>query len=169
MVGLITLSMLWDLIGFSLVFGPTQGGLIGGLDHVFLIGVPYNDCITVPGDRLSQTIPASAFAMFQMLFAAIAPLLMTGAFAERLRFWPAIAFLILWEVLVYYPVAHWIWGGGWLKTWLGTLDFAGGIVIHTTAGAGSLVCALVSGGSWMPHLPDSGLFAGRCWALGRAL
>ena len=140
LVGLITLSVLWDLVGFTLVYGPTQGGIIGGLDHVFLIDVPYDAC-----SRFAPTVPAAAFAMFQMLFAAISPLLMTGAFAERLRFWPSLAFMVGWEALVYYPVAHWVWGGGWLSTQFGVKDFAGGIVIHTTAGAGSLVCAMVLG------------------------
>ena len=140
LVGLIALSVLWDLVGFTLVYGPTQGGIIGGLDHAFLVDVPYDACST-----FAPTVPAAAFAMFQMLFAAISPLLMTGAFAERLRFWPTLALTVLWEVLVYYPVAHWVWGGGWLSTHFGVKDFAGGIVIHTTAGAGSLVCAVILG------------------------
>ena len=125
-VGLTTLSVLWDLVGYTLVYGPSQRGLIGGLDHAFLRDVPYDACVPA-----APTVPAAAFAMFQMLFAAISPLLMTGAFAERLRFWPAYAFLVLWEVLVYYPVAHWVWGGGWLKARFGVLDFAGGIVSRT--------------------------------------
>jgi Amt family ammonium transporter len=140
LVGLIVLSVLWDIVGFTLVYGPTQAGVIGGLDHVFLEDVPYDSCST-----FAPTVPAAAFAMFQMLFAAISPLLMTGAFAERLRFWPALALMVCWEVIVYYPVAHWVWGGGWLSTQLGVKDFAGGIVIHTTAGAGALVSALVLG------------------------
>lgn len=140
LVGLITLSVLWDVVGFTLVFGRTQAGVIGGLDHLFLEDVPYDEC-----SHFAPTVPAAAFAMFQMLFAAISPLLMTGAFAERLRFWPSLMLMVTWEVLVYYPVAHWVWGGGWLSTQLGVKDFAGGIVIHTTAGAGAVVCALVLG------------------------
>lgn len=133
MVGLITLSVLWDVVGFTLVYGKTQGGLIGGMEHTFLLGVPYDDC-----NAFAPTIPAAAFAMFQMLFAAISPLLMTGAFAERLRFWPSFILIVGWEVLVYYPVAHWVWGGGWLSTTFEVKDFAGGIVVHTTAGVGAI-------------------------------
>jgi Amt family ammonium transporter len=140
LVGLISLSVLWDLVGFTLVYGPTQGGIIGGLNHAFLIDVPYDTC-----SKFAPTVPAAAFAMFQMLFAAISPLLMTGAFAERLRFWPSLVLMVGWEMLVYYPIAHWVWGGGWLSTHFGVKDFAGGIVIHTTAGAGSLVCAVILG------------------------
>ena len=140
MVGLITLSVLWDVVGYTLVYGTDQYGLIGGLEHVFLLDVPYGDC-----NAFAPTIPAAAFAMFQMLFAAISPLLMTGAFAERLRFWPSFILIVAWEVLVYFPVAHWVWGGGWLSTEFGVKDFAGGIVIHTTAGVGALVCAIILG------------------------
>ena len=92
----------------------------------------------------APNIPAAVFAMFQMMFAVIAPLLMTGAFAERTKFRAVILISVLWELLVYYPVAHWVWGGGWLDQ-MGVLDFAGGIVIHTTAGVGSLVLALQVG------------------------
>jgi Amt family ammonium transporter len=121
------------------VYGSDQAGIIGGLDYIFLINVPYNQCT-----KWAPTVPAGAFAMFEMMFAAITPLLLTGAFAERLRWKAYFLFLILWEVLVFYPVAHWIWGGGWLYK-LGALDFAGGIVIHTTAGTGALVSALILG------------------------
>ena len=125
-VELYHVAKLLSIGGVRLVYGPSQRGLIGGLDHAFLRDVPYDACVPA-----APTVPAAAFAMFQMLFAAISPLLMTGAFAERLRFWPAYAFLVLWEVLVYYPVAHWVWGGGWLKARFGVLDFAGGIVSRT--------------------------------------
>lgn len=137
--GVITLSVMWMCFGYSLTFGPSQGGFIGNLDHAFFIGVSYYDC----SEHASQ-IPAALFAMFQMMFAVITPLLMTGAFAERLKFKSYMLLVVLWEIIVYYPLAHWIWGGGWLGKW-GTLDFAGGIVIHTSAGMGSLVAALYLG------------------------
>lgn len=125
----------WDFVGFSLVFSGDLGGVIGDLQLSFLRNVSYFDCAPV-----APTIPHAAYAMFQMNFASITPLLMTGAFAERISFGPFIVFALLWEVLVYYPVAHWMWGGGWLQR-MGALDFAGGIVIHTTAGASSLAGA----------------------------
>jgi len=139
--GVAVLSGLWHLIGYTLVFGHTWGGFIGNLENIIMLDVPYDSC-----SRHAPTIPAALFGFFQMMFAAITPLLMTGAFAERMRFKAYIVFIILWEFLVYYPVAHWIWGEGWLSTMDPPVqDFAGGIVIHTTAGAASLVCALVLG------------------------
>eukprot|EP00040_Diaphanoeca_grandis_P029388 m.172159 g.172159 ORF g.172159 m.172159 type:complete len:500 (+) comp31671_c0_seq2:235-1734(+) len=139
MAGMFSLCVLFDIIGYSLIFGSDHFGIIGGFDHVVLINTGYATCT-----KFAPTIPAAAFATFQMLFAAITPLLMTGSYAERLRFWPFLAFTILWEIFVYYPVAHWVWGGGWLEKF-GTLDFAGGIVVHTTAGAASTVCAIMLG------------------------
>jgi Amt family ammonium transporter len=131
------MGVLWYIVGFSLVFGDSLGGFIGSpATNPALQGVPHNGCI---GD---QHIPGLAYATFEMMFASITPLLMTGAFAERLLWKPYLLFIILWEILVYYPCAHWIWGNGWLAQ-RGVLDFAGGIVIHTSAGAGALVSAVL--------------------------
>jgi ammonium transporter, Amt family len=137
--GIAILSTLWFVFGFTLVFAPSQGGIIGGLDWVFFKDVPINDSLDYAG-----TIPGITFASFQMMFAVITPLLITGAFAERLKWSSFFIFIIAWSVLVYYPLAHWIWGHGWLAD-LGVFDFAGGIVIHTSAGLASIAAALVLG------------------------
>ncbi len=130
------LSVAWVAIGYSLAFGPTRAGLIGGLDLVFLKG-------QVSATR--GTVPALAFVAFQMMFAVITPALISGAFAERMKFSAYAVFIVLWSLVVYYPVAHWVWGeGGWIAR-LGALDFAGGTVVHATAGVSALVCALVIG------------------------
>ena len=132
-------SLLWILFGYSLAFGPDKGGVIGGLEWVGLSGVG-----SEPHPVYGPTIPHQAFMLFQLMFAAIAPALITGAFAERKRFTSVILFAALWSVFVYVPLAHWIWGGGWLAK-LGALDFAGGAVIHISSGASALVCAIVLG------------------------
>jgi ammonium transporter, Amt family len=137
--GIAILSTLWFVFGFTLVFAPSQGGIIGGLDWVFFKDVPINDSLDYAG-----TIPGVTFASFQMMFAVITPLLITGAFAERMKWSSFFIFIIAWSVLVYYPLAHWIWGRGWLAD-LGVFDFAGGIVIHTSAGLASIAAALVLG------------------------
>ena len=137
--GLALLSVMWFVFGFSLVFGPDQQGLTGNLDYVFLKGVPYNDSLP-----FAPTIPGVLFAKFQLMFAAITPLLLTGVIAERMKFSSFVIFIIAWSVLIYYPLTHWIWGGGWLGS-LGVFDFAGGIVIHTSVGMGALAAALVLG------------------------
>lgn len=137
--GIAILSTLWFIFGFTLVFAPSQGGIIGGLDWVFFNEIPINDSLDY-----ARTIPGVTFASFQMMFAVITPLLITGAFAERLKWSSFFVFIIAWSVLVYYPLAHWIWGRGWLAD-LGVFDFAGGIVIHTSAGLASIAAALVLG------------------------
>ena len=137
--GLAILSTLWFVIGFTLVFAPSQGGIIGGLDWVFFNNVPMNDSLDY-----APTIPGVTFASYQMMFAVITPLLMTGAFAERLKWSSFFIFIIAWSLVVYFPLAHWVWGRGWLAD-MGVFDFAGGIVIHTSAGLGSLAAALVLG------------------------
>ncbi|MGI0036903.1 MAG: ammonium transporter, partial [Nitrososphaera sp.] len=138
--GLALLSVMWFTFGFSLTFGPDQtGGLAGNLDWAFLKGIPFDE-----GISYAPTIPGVLFAKFQMMFAVITPLLMTGAIAERMKFSSFIVFIVAWSVLIYYPLVHWIWGGGWLGQ-LGVVDFAGGIVIHTSAGMGALAVALVLG------------------------
>ncbi len=137
--GLAILSIMWFVVGFTLVFAPSQNGLIGGLDWLFFNNVPFNDSLDY-----APTIPGVTFASYQMMFAVITPLLITGAFAERLKWSSFFIFIIAWSLLIYYPLAHWVWGRGWLAD-LGVFDFAGGIVIHTSAGLGSLAAALVLG------------------------
>jgi Amt family ammonium transporter len=133
-------SVVWAVIGYTLAFGPSQGGFIGGLDWFGLNGVGVE-----PNADYAATIPHLVFMAFQMMFAAITPALISGAFAERKRFKAFVVFSLLWSLLVYSPVAHWVWGvGGWIRT-LGALDFAGGTVIHITSGVSALVCALVLG------------------------
>lgn len=130
------LSVTWALYGYSLAFGPSVHGLIGSLEYAGLAGLA--------GD-VHGTVPTLAFVAFQMMFAVITPALISGAFAERMKFSAYIAFILLWSTLVYDPVAHWVWAdGGWLFK-LGALDFAGGTVVHLTAGLSALVCALVMG------------------------
>lgn len=129
-------SLLWIGIGYSLVFAPGSAWL-GGAANAMLANL---------GEvREGLTIPESAFALFQMTFAAITPALMVGAFVERVRFGWVVAFSLLWTLLVYIPVARWMWGDGWLSAQFGALDYAGGIVVHTTAGVGALVVALLLG------------------------
>src|SRR5687767_5095970 len=137
--GLAILSTLWFVLGFTLVFSPSQGGFIGGFDWLFYNNVPFNESLDY-----SPTIPGVTFATFQMMFAVITPLLITGAFAERVRWNAFVVFIVAWSIFIYYPLAHWIWGGGWLAE-LGVFDFAGGIVIHTSAGLASIAAALVLG------------------------
>src|SRR2546422_271271 len=133
------ISVQWVLWGYSLAFGPDINGIIGGLDWVALRGVGQE-----PGPY-GATVPHEAYMVFQMMFAVITPALITGAFAERKRFKAFVVFTLLWATLVYDPVAHWVWGtGGWLRG-LGTLDFAGGTVVHITSGVSALVAALVLG------------------------
>jgi ammonium transporter, Amt family len=132
------ISVQWVLWGYTLAFGPDKGGIIGGLDWLTLKGVGQE-----PGPY-AATVPHQAFMVFQMMFAVITPALITGAFAERKRFKAFVVFTLLWATFVYDPVAHWVWGGGWLGQ-LGALDFAGGTVVHVTSGVSALVAALVLG------------------------
>jgi Amt family ammonium transporter len=128
-------SILWFIVGYSLAF--SEGGpWLGGLSNVLFA--------SVTADSLSGNIPETTFAMFQMTFAIITPALVIGAFAERTKFSAVVLFTILWSLVVYAPVTHWVWGGGWLGE-KGLLDFAGGVVVHVTAGVAALVCAIVIG------------------------
>jgi Amt family ammonium transporter len=137
---LAVVSVLWVVIGYTLAFGPTVGGFIGGLNWVGLNGVGQE-----PNADYAATIPHQVFMIYQMMFAAITPALISGAFAERKRFKAFVIFSVLWSLLVYSPVAHWVWGvGGWIRV-LGALDFAGGTVVHITSGISALVCALYLG------------------------
>ncbi|HEX9823709.1 MAG TPA: ammonium transporter [Actinomycetota bacterium] len=132
-------SVLWVLIGYTLAFGKTHWGLIGGLEFWGFRGVGQ-----APSDVYATTTPHVAFAMYQMMFAVITPALITGAIAERMKFAGYVLFLGLWSILVYSPLAHWVWGGGWLFE-LGALDFAGGTVVHINAGVAALAAILYMG------------------------
>ncbi len=160
------ISVQWILWGYSLAFGPDKGGIIGGLEWLGLRGVGLE-----PYEVYSKTIPHQAFMLFQMMFAVITPALITGAFAERIKFSTFVVFTLLWATLVYAPLAHWVWAdGGWLRV-LGALDFAGGTVVHISSGVSALVCALVIGrrkgygqSPMPPHnLPMTVMGAGLLW------
>lgn len=145
-------SLLWILVGYTLAFGTVGNGWIGAGNAWMLIDLG--------NVRDGLTIPESTFALFQLTFAAITPALMVGAWVDRARFGWVVGFCALWSLIVYAPVAHWVWGGGWLATQFGTLDFAGGIVVHTTAGISALVIALLLGRRagfpktlMLPHAP----------------
>ncbi|GGA04246.1 ammonium transporter [Blastomonas marina] len=129
-------SLLWVVVGYTLAFGEVGSGWIGDGSRWMMI--------RLDAWRADTTIPESSFALFQMTFFAITPALMAGAWVERARFGWVVAFCALWSLIVYAPVAHWIWGGGWLSD-LGVYDFAGGLVVHTTAGISALVVALLLG------------------------
>ena len=137
-LALITLE--WALWGYSLSFGPDHGGIIGGLDWFGLRGVGME-----PHETYGPTVPHLAFMIFQCMFAVITPALITGAFAERMRFISFLLFTLLWATFVYNPLAHWVWGsGGWMSKF-GALDFAGGTVVHISSGVSALAAALVVG------------------------
>jgi Amt family ammonium transporter len=146
-------SLLWIVVGYTLAFGGVTNGWLGSGSAWMMIDLG--------NVREGTGIPESAFALFQMGFAAITPALMVGAWVDRARFGWVVGFCALWSLVVYAPVAHWIWGGGWLAKNLGTLDFAGGIVVHTTAGVSALVAALLLGRRqgfprtlMLPHSPS---------------
>jgi Amt family ammonium transporter len=159
-------SVVWVLAGYTLAFGPDVGGVIGGLAHLGFRGVGET------AHALAPTVPESAFAAFQMMFAVITPALIAGAFAERVRFGGYVMFVALWSLIVYAPLAHWVWGGGFLGAdGIGALDFAGGTVVHISAGAAALAAALYVGqrrgyprGNFAPHnVPMVVLGAGILW------
>ena len=129
-------SVVWVVCGYSLAFGDSVGGYVGGLSKAWLSGVGM--------DALSGTYPETVFVMFQLTFAIITPALFVGGIAERMRFSALLIFVAAWVMLVYFPVVHWVWGGGWLAE-IGFRDFAGGAVVHVTAGVAALVAALVLG------------------------
>jgi ammonium transporter, Amt family len=163
-IGLVTI--IWVLYGYSLAFGPDVGHFIGNLQWLGLRDVGLN-----PNQDYAGTIPHLAFMIYQAMFAIITPALITGAFAERMKFNAFLAFIVLWSTLVYMPIAHWVWGmGGWLRN-LGALDFAGGIVVHISSGVAALAAALTMGKRrgfgeepMAPHnLPLTILGAGMLW------
>ncbi|MFA4915912.1 MAG: ammonium transporter [Syntrophales bacterium] len=163
-IGLISIE--WILWGYSMSFGPDKYGIIGGLEWFGLSGVG-----GAPHPVYAPTIPHQVFMIYQCMFAVITPALITGAFAERMRFGPFLLFSLLWATFVYNPLAHWIWGdGGWLRS-LGALDFAGGIAVHVSSGVAALAAAIVLGKRkgygreiLQPHnLPMTIMGAGMLW------
>jgi Amt family ammonium transporter len=128
-------TIVWVVVGYSIAFGEGNAWW-GGLGKAFMAGVDTK--------ALSGTIPETVFSMFQLTFAIITPALVVGAYAERVRYSGMLVFSLLWLLLVYLPVAHWVWGGGWLQK-MGVMDFAGGLVVHLNAGMAALVCALALG------------------------
>jgi Amt family ammonium transporter len=168
---LAVVGVLWALYGYSLAFGPDVHHFIGDLSYVGLNGVGF-----APFKAYSETIPHQTYMIYQAMFAIITPALITGAFAERMKFSTFLVFMVIWSTIVYNPVAHWVWGdGGWLKN-LGALDFAGGTVVHINAGVAALAAALVMGPrrgyagygngteAFIPHnLPMTILGAGLLW------
>jgi Amt family ammonium transporter len=165
--GLAIVSVVWVLVGFSLAFGPDVNGmgLLGNLDYVGFFNVGLT-----PSTVYATTIPFVLFAAFQLMFAAITPALITGAFAERKRFASFVLFTVLWSIVVYSPIAHWVWAtDGWLFK-LGALDFAGGTVVHASSGLSALIVAIligrrvVNGDRMEPHdVPMTVLGAGLLW------
>jgi Amt family ammonium transporter len=163
MLGLVT--VLWALVGYSLAFGSDIGGIIGGFDFLGLSGVGMD-----PTNSPAGNLPHMTFMIFQCMFAVITPALITGAFAERIKFGPFLVFSAAWLILVYCPMAHWVWGGGWMGE-MGALDFAGGAVVHMSSGAAALAAALCLGKRrgygkepFIPHnLPMTILGAGILW------
>jgi Amt family ammonium transporter len=132
------ISLQWVLWGYSLAFGPDIGGVVGSLKWFGLNGVGLE-----PNADYAATIPHQAFMLFQMMFAVITPALITGAFAERIKFKSFLLFTLLWATFIYDPLAHWVWGvGGWIRN-LGALDFAGGTVVHISSGVAGLACAIM--------------------------
>lgn len=160
------ISIEWVYFGYSMSFGPDVGGVVGDLSWFALKGVT-----NAPSAEYATTIPQTVFMIYQCMFAVITPALITGAFAERVRFAPFALFSLLWAILVYNPVCHWIWGsGGWLGK-IGVLDFAGGLVVHATCGMAALAAVMVIGPrkgyghrKFMPHnLPMTMLGTGLLW------
>ncbi len=162
-IAICLVSVVWVFWGYSLAFGPDVGGIVGSLDLVGLAGVG-------PEPSEGSTIPHLAFMVFQLMFAGITVALISGAIAERMKFSAFVLFAILWVTCIYAPLAHWVWGGGWLAE-LGDLDFAGGTVVHISSGVAALACALVLGkrhgygtDNMSPHnLPLTVIGAGLLW------
>jgi Amt family ammonium transporter len=158
-------TVLWVLVGFSLAYSGDVGGLIGDFRNAGLAGVGLT-----PSSTYAPTVPFLAFFLFQVMFAIITPALISGAFADRVSFKAYLIFLVLWSLLVYIPFVHWVWGGGFLAQW-GVKDFAGGIVVHLSAGMAALASVFVVGKrrvtpdeKFLPHnVPFVALGAGLLW------
>lgn len=153
-------TVIWFTVGYSLCFSGGEGGIIGNLDHAFLRGISPTDLMEV------NNIPLLVFVAYQMMFAIITPALITGAFANRVKFGAYTIFLVVWLLFVYFPLVHMVWGGGYLST-IGILDFAGGIVVHATAGMAALACVIFVGKRKVfnePHnLPLVAIGTGLLW------
>jgi Amt family ammonium transporter len=169
MLGIV--SVIWALWGFSIAFGPDVGGLFGSLKHFALVGVGFDKGLLVPDAAKQVGTTGLTFMVFQCMFAIITVALITGAFAERIKFSAFFLFSILWVTFVYSPLCHWVWGpGGWIGK-MGALDFAGGTVVHISSGTAALACVLVLGNrkgfkteAFIPHnLPLTILGAGLLW------
>lgn len=141
-------TIIWFCVGFSLAFGPDIGGFIGGFRYIFLNGVGL-----VPNSSYGATIPFITFFSYQQMFAVITPALITGAFANRVNFKSYLLFLIGWSFLIYIPITHWVWGGGFLQQ-MGVVDFAGGMVVHASAGLAALASVLFVGKRSISSLQD---------------
>jgi len=140
LVGMAIGSILWFIVGFTITFGPSHFGFIGSGKYAFLVAADPTKCLTA-----APTIPSLVYILYQMMFALMVPVIVTGAWAEKMNFRAFVCFTILWPFFCYYTLAHWVWGiGGWMFN-LGVIDFAGGITIHTNAGIAGLVVALVMG------------------------
>lgn len=153
----VVISLLWLVVGYSIAFGPAESAWWGGLSKTLFNGVGI--------DSMSGDIPETVFASFQMTFAIITPALIVGAFVERIKFSAMLLFSILWTLLVYFPVANWVWGGGWLGQ-RGLIDFAGGTVVHVTAGVGGIVGTFLAGILVSANL---GVFSGNGYAEGMTM
>jgi ammonium transporter len=159
-------SVLWVIVGYSLSFGTDHAGVIGGLNHLFFNGVGAK-----PNAAYSSTIPESLFAVFQMMFAIITPALICGSLAGRMKFSALFIFVIAWSIIVYYPLAHMVWGDGGFLRDLGSIDFAGGNVVHISSGVSGLVACILLGKrrefglvSYKPHnIPFVVVGAGLLW------
>ena len=159
-------AVMWIVLGYSLSFGDNHAGIIGGLDHLFFNGVAME-----PNAVYAGTIPETLFAAFQMMFAIITPALIVGSLAERIKFSRLVIFIALWSLIVYYPLAHMVWGDGGLIRSLGSVDFAGGNVVHISSGVTGLVACIMIGRrrgygivSYKPHnIPMVVLGAAMLW------
>ena len=161
-VSMAVTTVLWFAVGYSLCFSGDIGGIIGNLNHAFMIGLSPTDVFSV-----SDNIPLYVFIVYQMMFAIITPALITGAFEGRVKFGAYLIFLVAWLLFVYFPLVHMVWGGGLLQQW-GVLDFAGGIVVHTSAGMAALASILYVGKrkkiNLKPHsIPLVALGTGLLW------
>ncbi|HVW66699.1 MAG TPA: ammonium transporter [Candidatus Peribacteraceae bacterium] len=136
-MGIVT--VVWSILTFSLAFGPDHGGFIGGLDYAWMKGVGLD-----PSTSYGTTVPFLAFFVFQLMFAVITPALITGAFVDRMNFKSYLIFLTLWSIVIYAPLAHWVWGGGFISK-IGAIDFAGGTVVHISSGFAALASVFVLG------------------------
>ncbi len=136
---MVIVTLVWVTLGYTLAFGPSQAGIVGGLDYLFMNNTPYGASTLVDG------LPDAQFMLFQLTFAMITAALVLGAIAERAKFKAIVVFIVIWSIVVYAPIAHWVWGGGFFEDFFVSLDFAGGTVVHICSGVTALALALVIG------------------------